>query len=410
MRVKNTPWVFKRMQSVFKYKVNTNKPEHLLLMMMFVMSFGFATWQVLLNNFVVERANFTGAEIGILQSVREVPGFLAFTAVFILIFFREQYFALLSLMTLAVGIAMTGFFPNAAGLYVTTVVMSVGFHYFETINKSLTLQWLHKEKTAHFLGRALSIKAIASLSAYGLIWIMMSQLSIDYVWVYLLVGSLAVVAVVYMSVSFAAFNQPSIQHKRLIFRRRYWLFYALTFLSGARRQVFVVFAAFMMVEKFHYSVGEISLLFTLNYVFNIFFAPKIGRLINKIGERNALLIEYTGLVVIFVSYAFVTNEYVAAGLYVLDHMFFAFAIATSTYFQKIADPKDIASTASVSFTINHIAAVFIPALLGIVWLSSPSSVFLIGAGIASVSLILSLNIPREPSAGNEVLYGQKNVG
>lgn len=398
------------MQSVFKYKVNTNKPEHLLLMMMFVMSFGFATWQVLLNNFVVERANFTGAEIGILQSVREVPGFLAFTAVFILIFFREQYFALLSLMTLAVGIAMTGFFPNAAGLYVTTVVMSVGFHYFETINKSLTLQWLHKEKTAHFLGRALSIKAIASLSAYGLIWIMMSQLSIDYVWVYLLVGSLAVVAVVYMSVSFAAFNQPSIQHKRLIFRRRYWLFYALTFLSGARRQVFVVFAAFMMVEKFHYSVGEISLLFTLNYVFNIFFAPKIGRLINKIGERNALLIEYTGLVVIFVSYAFVTNEYVAAGLYVLDHMFFAFAIATSTYFQKIADPKDIASTASVSFTINHIAAVFIPALLGIVWLSSPSSVFLIGAGIASVSLILSLNIPREPSAGNEVLYGQKNVG
>ena len=74
-------------------------------------------------------------------------------------------------------------------------------------------------------------------------------------------------------------------------------------------------------------------------------------------------------------------------LYVIDHMFFALAIAINTYFQKIADPKDIASSAGVSFTINHIAAIFIPVLLGFIWIHSHSLVFYIGAGFALLSLI-----------------------
>ena len=140
----------------------------------------------------------------------------------------------------------------------------------------------------------------------------------------------------------------------------------------------------------------------LNYVFNLFFAPKIGRWIHKIGERRALCIEYSGLIAVFSGYAWVENSQLAAGLYVIDHLFFAMAIAVKTYFQKIADHKDIASTAGVSFTINHIAAVVIPAFLGVVWLTSPSSVFYIGAGFAVCSLILALNIPVMPTNGNEV--------
>lgn len=105
---------------------------------------------------------------------------------------------------------------------------------------------------------------------------------------------------------------------------------------------------------------------------------------------------------VFVGYALVENSQLAAGLYVIDHLFFAMAIAVKTYFQKIADHKDIASTAGVSFTINHIAAVVIPALLGIVWLTSPSSVFYIGAGFAICSLILASNIPLQPTSGKEV--------
>ncbi|GAC15532.1 MFS transporter [Aliiglaciecola lipolytica] len=379
-----------------------NNPMLLLLAMAFVLPLVFSVWNALLNNFVVEKAQFTGAEIGMLQSLREVPGFLAFSAVFLLLVIKEQTFAMVSLAIMSIGVALTGFFPFEIGLYCTTVIMSVGFHYFETINQSLTLQWVAKESAANFMGQQLAVKSFASLFAYGSIWLLMDVVGIHYQTMYMLAGGLGLVIVLFLWGFFAQFKQPSIQHKQLFLRKRYWLYYCLTFFSGARRQIFMVFASFMMVEKFGYSVGEISLLFIINYIFNLFFAAKIGSWIAKVGERTALTVEYIGLLVVFISYAIVTNPQLAAALYVIDHLFFAMAIAMKTYFQKIADPKDIASTAGVSFTINHIAAVVIPALLGIVWLTSPSLVFYIGAAFAFCSLLLALNIPDSPNSGNEV--------
>jgi len=379
-------------------------PQFLLLAMAFVMPLTFSVWNALLNNFVVEKAAFTGAEIGMLQSLREVPGFLAFTAVFVLLVLKEQTFALISLAIMSIGIALTGWFPFELGLYCTTVLMSIGFHYFETINQSLTLQWLDKDKSAHFMGKQLAVKSFASLFAYGSIWVLMEWFQIGYNSMYMLAGGAGLFIVVMLWVLFPQFKQTTEQHKHMVLRKRYWLYYALTFLSGARRQIFIVFASFMMVEKFGYSVGEISLLLMLNYVFNLLFAPAIGKWIGRIGERRALAIEYVGLFVVFVSYGLVESGVWAAALYVIDHLFFAMAIAIKTYFQKVADSKDIASTAGVSFTINHIAAVVIPVILGIVWLTSPSLVFFIGAGFAVLSFILALNIPRQPEMGNEVRY------
>ncbi|GIU19004.1 MFS transporter [Shewanella colwelliana] len=379
-------------------------PQKLLLWMTFIMSLVFSVWQVLLNNFVIERANFTGAEIGMLQSLREVPGFLAFTAIFILLLLKEQTFALLSLALLTIGVAVTGFFPQVIGLYVTTVLMSVGFHYFETINQSLTLQWVDKSETAGFFGKALAWRSAAALLGYGSIWLIMSWLQLDYQWMYAIIGVLGLIMVLTLVVYFPQYPQGEVQHKKIILRKRYWLYYLLTFFSGARRQIFMVFAGFMMVEKFGYSVSQITALFLINYVVNLLFAPAIGRFIGRIGERNALTLEYIGLIIIFTSYAFVESSDVAAALYVIDHLLFAMAIAIKTYFQKIAAPKDIAATMSVSFTINHIAAVVIPVLLGLLWLESNKMVFFIGVGFAACSLILALNIPRHPDQDNNVTW------
>lgn len=386
-----------------KFSEARKSPPFLLLAMAFVMPLVFSVWNALLNNFVVEKAQFSGAEIGILQSLREVPGFLAFTAVFLLLVLKEQTLALIALAVMCIGVAATGWLPFELGLYCTTVVMSIGFHYFETINQSLTLQWLEKDKTAHFMGKQLAVKSFASLLAYGTIWVLMEWFKVSYTAVYMLAGGIGLIIVCLLWSCFDTFSHGSVQHKHMFMRKRYWLYYALVFFSGARRQIFMVFASFMMVEKFGYSVGDISLLFIINYVFNLLFAAKIGKWISKIGERRALTIEYLGLLMVFISYASVDNSLIAAGLYIVDHLFFAMAIAVKTYFQKIADQKDFASTAGVSFTINHIAAVVIPALLGIVWLSSPSMVFFIGAGFALCSLCLALNIPNTPKLGNEVV-------
>lgn len=384
-----------------KFIQRFNQPEHLLLAMAFTMPLVFSVWMVLLNNFVIEKASFTGVEIGILQSLREIPGFLAFTVIYVLIFIKEQRLALISLAITSLGVLLTGFFPSVLGLYLTTVFMSVGFHYFETLSQSLTMQWIDKDKTAHFMGRMLSVKAIASLLAFSSIWLLMEKFSWSYQITYALFGGVGLLMTLLLALSFKHFKEKTPQTKKLILRKRYWLFYALTFFSGARRQIFVVFAGFLMVEKFHYSVADISALFLINYVFNWLFAAKIGTLIGRIGERATLRFEYIGLVVIFISYGLVENANIAAALYVIDHLFFALAIAIKTYFQKIAQPEDIAASAGVSFSINHIAAVVIPALLGVLWMVQPAWVFYIGAGFALCSLALAMLIPDRPRQGYE---------
>jgi hypothetical protein len=374
------------------------------------MPIAFSTWTVLLNNFVVEKADFTGVEIGILQSLREIPGFLAFTAVFVLLILKEQTFAVIALALLGIGVALTGFFPSAIGLYLTTVLMSTGFHYFEVVKQSLSLQWYQKTDAPRALGKLISVGSITSLLVYATLWILLAPVGLDYVWIYLLAGGICCCLAVLMSLGFPHFEAEYKQTNSLVLKKRYWLFYALQFFSGARRQIFMVFAAFLMVEKFGYSAAQVTTLFLINYVFNWLFAERIGGLIGRIGERAALTIEYVGLVIVFTAYAFVENPYVGAGLYVIDHMFFALAIAIQTYFQKIADPEDIASSAGVSFTINHIAAVIVPAALGLVWVISHSAVFLVGTGFAVCSLILSQNIPFRPIEGNEVNWGRVRSG
>ena len=379
------------------------RPEVLLLLMAAGVPLSFATWQALLNNFAIEAAAFTGAEIGILQSLREIPGFLAFAVVFVLLILREQSLALLSLALLGVGTALTGFFPTVIGLYCTTVIMSVGFHYYETIQSSLALQLIDKSRAPETLGRLIAVGAFTGLLAYGLVWLAFEFFDLGYRTTYLVAGGLTAGIAVVAWLAFPKYPEPVIQHRRLILRRRYWLYYGLTFLSGARRQIFMVFAGFLLVEKFGYGVDDIALLFLLNGAISIFLAPRIGRLIGRWGERKALILEYLGLIGVFVAYAFVSSGPWAAVLYVVDHMFFALAIAIKTYFQKIADPADIASTAAVGFTINHIAAVVIPVSFGLLWLVSPAAVFLAGAGMAALSAILASMVPANPAPGSETV-------
>lgn len=370
------------------------------------MPIAFATWSALLNNFVVERAGFTGVEIGLLQSIREIPGFLAFTAVFVLLVLREQTFAVIALAMLGIGVALTGFFPSVVGLYLTTFLMSTGFHYFEVVKQSLSLQWYKKEDAPRALGKLISVGSVTSLCVYAVLWVLLEPFGVDFVGIFLIAGGICFGLAIFMQVGFPHFESEHKQSARLILRKRYWLYYALKFLGGARRQIFMVFAAFLMVEKFGYSAAQVSLLFLVNYAFNWLFAERIGALIGRIGERAALTIEYVGLIIVFTAYAFVNDPYTAAALYIIDHMFFALSIAMNTYFQKIADPEDIASSAGVSFTINHIAAVIVPAALGLVWVVSNAAVFLIGTGFAVCSLILSQNIPGRPIKGNEVVWGR----
>lgn len=390
-----------------------HSPIGLLFLMAFAMPIAFSTWLALLNNFTIEVANFSGIEIGWLQTVREIPGFLAVGVIAVLYLMREQTLAILALVALGAAAAVTAIFPSFAGLLITTLIGSFGFHYYETVNQSLQLQWLEKDRAPQVIGWLVAAGSASSLLAYGLIAIVFKWFGLGYHAVYMAGGGITVAVAFYCWLAYPQYEMRVVQHRKLIFRSRYWLYYALQFMAGARRQIFMVFAAFMMVEQFGFKVHELTLLFLINYAANILFAPMMGWMIARIGEKWSLAFEYAGLIAVFIAYGgiywFGWGAALAAALYVIDHLFFALAFAQKTYFQKIADPADIAPTAAVALTINHIAAVALPAALGYLWVTSEASVFVLAAILASMSLVLALMIPRHPAPGRETIFSRPDT-
>ena len=384
------------------------RPEALLILMAVALPLAFSVWSALLNNFVVEVIRFDGLAIGVLHTIREIPGFLAVGVISILLFVREQTLALSMLALLGIATAVTAWFPFLSGILAITLLSSVGFHFFETVNQSLQLQWFSKEEAPNKLGKLMAYGSAATLIAYIFIILGWEKLNLSFNSAYMLAGLSCFAIAVIGYIIFPNFKAAVPQTKKMVIRKRYWLYYLLQFLSGARRQIFVVFAGFMMVERFGMDVQQLTTLYLINLILNIGLAPLLGRAVARYGERNALVLEYFGLALVFFAYGgiylFGWGILIAASLYILDHLFFALALAIKTYFQKIADPQDIAATAAVAFTINHIAAIFLPVSLGFLWLKSPFLVFCTAGTLAIFSFVLALLIPREPRIGKETIF------
>lgn len=346
---------------------------------------GLQAWLMLFNNFAAERVHLTGEQVGMIQSVREIPGFLTLLAVYVMLIIKEHRLSALAILSLGTGLGLTGLFPSYAGLLTTTLVMSFGFHYFETTNQSLTLQYFDQTRAPWVFGKLRSLAAASNIAIGIFIYLLASVL--DFRQTYLIIGGMVIGAGLYGLTRNPTDQDIVPQHKKMIFRKRYWLFYFLTFMAGARRQIFMAFAVFLLVKKFQFSVQEVVALFVINNLINYFLSPRIGKSIIRFGERKVLSVEYLSLVFIFMAYATVESRVVVAVLYVLDHIFFNFAMAIRTYFQKVGDPKDIAPSMAVGFTINHIAAVFLPAIGGLLWMVDYRIPFFAGAFMALISLL-----------------------
>jgi len=346
---------------------------------------GLQTWRTLFDNFAVNVAGLDGNHIGMIQSFREIPGFLTLLVVYVIMVMKEHRLSAVSIAILGLGVAATGQFPYFAGLLFITVVMSFGFHYYETTNQSLTLQYFDEDTSPLVFGRLRAIAAASNISV-GIFIYLVSPL-IDYQIIYLIMGILITAAGIWGMRQDPSDKNLVPQRKEMVFRKRYWLYYLLTFMSGARRQIFVAFAVFLLVQRFKFTVQEVTVLFVINNIINYYLSPFIGKCIVRFGERRVLSVEYFSLIFVFLSYAAVTSRWIAALLYILDHIFFNFAIAIRTYFQKVGDPQDIAPSMAVGFTINHIAAVFLPAIGGFLWVVDYRIPFVCGAALSLMSLV-----------------------
>lgn len=371
-----------------------NRNMYIFLIVLTIAStVGLQGWRTLMNNFAVEVAGLNGGQFGVVGSIREIPGFFSMFVVYFLLIFKEHHLAALSVMVTGIGVALTGLMPSYAGIAFTTLLMSFGFHYYETMNQSLTLQYFGLSEAPLVIGR---IRSVAAATNIGIgVGIFIASRFMGYTSMFMVAGGIA-----FFTGIACCFHDPSakdlpVQHKKMVLRPKYWLFYAMTFMAGARRQIFVAFAVFLLVKKFDYSIQQVTILFVFNNIINYFLNPIIAKYVNKLGERKILSIEYGSLVLIFMAYAFTSNPVIGGVLYILDNILYNCAMAIRTFFQKIADKQDIAPSMAVGFTINHIAAVFIPALGGLAWMQDYRIVFIGAAILAAFSFILAQFIDRE---------------
>jgi len=370
---------------------------------------GLQGYTILFNNFAAEMVHLDGSKVGMIQSIREVPGLLTLLLVFVLLLVREHRLAALSVVLLGLGTGITGLFPTYSWLICTTVIMSFGFHYFESTNQSLTLQYFSTAVSPLIFGRLRALAAVSSVAA-GLMVYFLGAVA-KYREIYLAIGALVLVAGLW-----GLFQNPTHagiipQRKKMFLRRRYTLFYILTFLSGARRQIFVVFSILLLVQVFHFSVRDMTLLFIVNNIVAYILNSLIGKAINRFGERFISSIEYSGVIVIFLVYAFSRSKGLVMLMYIFDNILYNFDVAIRTYFQKVASPADIASSMSVGFTINHIAAVFLPALGGFFWMIDYRIPFVAGSALGVVSLVAAqlMRVPDQAGHAAAATVARRNL-
>jgi predicted MFS family arabinose efflux permease len=288
--------------------------------------------------------------------------------------------------------------------------MSVGFHYFMPANSSAILQLTGEDEAPHALGRLTSLNALAALAGAGLVFVTFGALGFRRL--FAVTGAMVTVggigAILWSLRRTILPKRESDEQdldaihplQRTPLRRRYWLYYALQFLMGSRRHIFTTFAVFLLVRTYDVPAETITVLFLINNFIGTFFYRLLGNIIARFGERRALTANFALLILVFLGYAYIPVLPILYVLFVVDQMLFGFHIALQSYFQKIAvHPREITPNLSLGQTINHIAAVIIPVVGGVVWETVGSDyTFLVGVGIVGVSLILVqwMQVDRSP--------------
>jgi predicted MFS family arabinose efflux permease len=337
--------------------------------------------------------------VGLVQAVREVPGLMGFVLGLLALYLSEVRIMALSIVLLGAGTILTAAAGGLPMLLVSTALMSLGFHFFYPSNNAVVLMVVSKQETPEMLGRLGSLGSIAAVAGTALVYFLARPWG--YQALFIAVG-VTVVAGGLLLLPFRGGQEGLPPKRKVVLRRRYWLYYTLSFLLGSRRHIFTTFAIYLLVREHGINVQTTALLFLVNSLINVYTLRLCGRLVARFGERLTMSVSFAVLAFVFLGYAYVTSLPVLFALFVLDNVLFGTNLGLTTYFQKIAvTPEEMTSNVSLEQTINHIAAIIVPIVGGTVWeLLGAQAPFLVGTTlvIASLVLVQFLRTTPEPSA------------
>lgn len=331
----------------------------------------------LFNNFIVEEIGVQPRELGYMESLREVPGFLNALFTAIIIYLAPPIVAGLALMIMGIGMAAYSQVNSFYGILLFSFVWSIGFHAWLPLRSAMTLSYSSDEEKGKWLGQLRSVESLATLSMIGLC--LFATDFLEFGGLFQIGGGF--VAVGGIALLFASRRLQSERENRFVLRKTYWLYYVLSLLDGSRRQIFTTFAIFALVKVFGTDRGVIIKLVLINQVVVLFFSPMIGRLVDRLGERTMLSLSYAGLFFVFIGYATLKNVTHLYVLYCIDNFLFVGRIALTTYLNKIASPQDLKPTLAMGVTMNHVAAVSIPLIGGLAWASFGYQIIFIGGAV-----------------------------
>ena len=343
----------------------------------------------LFNNFIVTRLEIEPHHLGYVEALREVPGFLNVLFIALMMRMAVPMLAGISLIVMGLGIIAYAQVFSVFSLALISFIWSLGFHCWLPLEQTMALQFSPDEQKGKWLGVLRSVMGVAWLISIG--FCIFSFSSFGYGGLFVVAG--LVTAAGGMAIFFSDTPRSSEPEQRFVFKRRYALFYWLQLLQGFRRQMFITFAIFALVKVHGMPVKTTMILVFINQLLITLTGPLMGRLVDRFGERLMLSSSYTGLIFVFLGYAFVTHRPTLYSLYCVDNLLFVGGIALTTYLNRIAPPEDLKLTFSMGVTMNHVSAVIAPLVGGLAWyFFGYQVIFIAGAILAFISLIVSQRI------------------
>ncbi|MBM3473810.1 MAG: MFS transporter [Armatimonadetes bacterium] len=374
-------------------------------------------FDIVFNNYLNDTFHLGEVARGDLEFPRELPGFLVAVSAGLLFFLAETRIgAVAAVVTAAgmVGLSLVG--DNYAAMMVLMIAWSAGTHLSMPVQGSIGLSLSRENQEGRRLGQLGSVSGAAYVIGCGIVWWLLRQYPRAYHLTFLVGGAgyaVAAIVLLLMDPSVGSRTRP-----KIALHPRYWLYYVLSVLFGARKQVFLTFGPWVLVKVYGQPASIFAVLLLVGGIAGIFLRPLLGRLIDRVGERAVLMGDAVILIVICLGYGF--GDRLGLGrhgtihllyvCYVLDQVVFATGMARSTYLKKIAvDPQHVASSLALGVSLDHATSMSIPRAGGRLWHAygrfGYRYVFLAAAGIAIVNLLFAslIRIPRKTTEGEAVL-------